>query len=432
MKIKKKNYVRKPHNILIINIWKNCIFLILSILFFSCSGPLKLNEFNLADEYNLDGLKYEMNCSFQSLNDSTSNLIIQINPNDLLFSKNDSGFYTAKYTIEYKIFNGYNNKKPLDTAQFHFDIRHHRKIKKKLHYLKLIAPIGNDYVVKISLKDENRNQVTSKIITLRKKTFFDRSYFKITPTKKDVENFTVFQKDSFSLTPPSNFLTSIKVMTFEYKSTCAANPYETEHSYRFPSIPDSTWNVSGLRTYKFPPLKNGFYHFITDTLRKEGFSIFSVNQSFPNVNSIQQANNSLGYLLEKSEYVDLLKDYNPKRAFEKKWLEISGSRSTARNLIKTYYLEVSRANKLFTNIELGWTTDRGMIYIIYGSPKIVYRNQNSEVWIYDEEQNLLNEEFEFEKIKTNLTDDLYELKRNTNFKINFNRMVKVWIDERGF
>jgi hypothetical protein len=101
-------------------------------------------------------------------------------------------------------------------------------------------------------------------------------------------------------------------------------------------------------------------------------------------------------------------------------------------LIKDYYSEVSKANKLFTNIELGCNTDRGMIYIIYGAPKIVYRSKNSERWIYRDGNNLFTEEFEFKKIKTDLADEVYELKRNINFKTSFNRMVDVWIDDRGY
>ena len=129
---------------------------------------------------------------------------------------------------------------------------------------------------------------------------------------------------------------------------------------------------------------------------------------------------------------NLLRSTKPKKAFEDKWLKLSGNRERAKNIIKEFYSEVSIANKLFTSNNLGWSTDRGMVFIIYGPPRIVYRYNDSEIWIYGEENNLLSEQFEFLKIRSNLSDNIYKLKRNINYKVNYNRMVNAWINERGY
>ena len=414
------------------SIWKNSAVLLFSTLLFGCSGPLRLHEFDLANDYQVNGLVYEINFSFTSINDSISSATLQINPNDLLFSKTKSGNYIARYTIGYKIFEGYNDKEPIDTATIHYSMQQIKKSNQKLHNIKFFAPIGKSYVVKFFLTDENRNRTTSKIKIHRKKNTNDRSYFRIRSLKKGIINYTFYQKDSFSLIPPNNFKKAIKVMTFRYKSTCAAKPYEVTYSYRLATVADSSWVVSNKKKYIFPPLKNGYYYFVTDTLSKEGFSVFSMNPSFPKINSFQDANGALGYLLGKSEYTDLLRHNNQRISFENKWIKLAGNRYRARNLIKNYYSEVSNANKLFTNNQPGWSTDQGMIYIIYGPPQIVYRYDNSEIWIYGEENNLFSEEFEFQKINSNIADNIYELKRNINFKISFNKMVNAWIDERGY
>ncbi len=415
------------------SIWKNNIILLLStLLFFGCSGTLRLNEFDLTKEYQVNGLLYQIDFSFVSINDSISSASIQVNPNDLLFSKTKSGNYIARYRIGYKIFEGYNNKEPIDTATIHYSIQQIKKPNQKFHNINFVAPIGKNYIVKVSLTDENRNHTTSKIKIHRKENTRDRSYFKVCSLRKGSNNRTFYQRDSFSLTPPNNFKQGIKVMTFSYKTTCTAKPYEVTYSHRLATIPDSTWIISNRSQYNFPPLKNGYYHFITDTQTQEGFSVFSVHPSFPKINSIKHANGALGYLLDKFEYANLLRNKNQKQSFENEWLKLAGNRHRARNLIKSYYSEVSNANKLFTNNQPGWTTDRGMIYIVYGPPKIVYRYENSEIWIYGEENNLLSEEFEFNKINSDVSDHIYELKRNINFKISFNRMVNAWIEERGY
>ncbi len=419
------------------SIWKNSVVILFTVflfnaLFFGCSRPLRPHEFDLAKQYRVNGLVYDINFSCNSINDSISRANLQINPNDLLFSKTKSDSYIARYTIGYKIFKSYKDKEPIDTATIHYSMEQSKKSDQKIHNINFFAPVGKIYIVEFFLRDENRNHTTSKIKIHRKKTTNDRSYFRICSLKKGIINNTFYQKDSFSLILPDNFKNALKVMTFQYKSTCAARPYEVNYSYRLATVADSSWVVSNKKKYNFPPLKNGYYFFVTDTLSKEGFSVFSINQSFPKINSFQDANTALGYLLSKSEYADLLRNNNQRMSFENQWLKLAGNRYRARNLIKNYYSEVSNANKLFTNNQPGWSTDQGMIYIIYGPPPIVYRNDNSEIWIYGEENNLFSEEFEFQKINSNVADNIYELKRNINFKISFNKMVNAWIDERGY
>lgn len=414
------------------SIWKNSIIAAFLVFLIGCGGSLRLNEFDLADGYQVNGLKYEMNLSLESLNDSLSNLEVQINPNDLLFTKTESANYIARYSISYKVFDGYNNKAPIDTTVIHYSLKQNKSDIRKLHKIKIYAPIGNDYVVKVSLIDENRNFTVIKLKNHRKSSKSQRSYYKIKSINSEVINFTDYQKDSFSITPILKSNSFLKVLQFNYKTTCAARPQDVTHTYRFEGIPDSSWYLNGKNFYKFPPLKNGYYHFITDTATNEGFSVFSVSRSFPKINSINHANGALGYLIDKSEYSHLLRNENQRESFENEWLKLAGNRERARNLIKDYYSEAAIANELFTSNQLGWSTDRGMIYIIYGPPKVVYRYDDTEMWIYGEENNLLSEQFEFHKIQSDIADNIYKLKRSINYRVSYTRMVNAWIDERGY
>ena len=54
----------------------------------------------------------------------------------------------------------------------------------------------------------------------------------------------------------------------------------------------------------------------------------------------------------------------------------------ATEIIKKYYLRVINANRYFTDIQPGWQTDRGLIYIVQGQPNYIYRTYNTEVWLY--------------------------------------------------
>jgi len=417
---------------LMASIWKSSsIIFLLTGLLFSCGGTKKLNEFDIADGYQVSGLNNEMDVAFHSINDSITNLVIKINPDDLLFSKTQTNNHIARYTIGYKVFESYNDRLAIDTAKIYYSLKQEKKPEFKFHRIKILAQKGNDYIVKVTINDENRNFSTSKIFNLRKKSEFSRSFFEISTNNIENNNYTTFQKDSFSIKPLNN-QTFTKVQVFSVKNTCTAKPHEVNYKYHFGGIPDTSWIVNLNSNSAFPPLKDQYYHFITDTVKNIGFSVFTFKNTFPKLSSIIQANGALGYLLNKSEYADLLKSANPRKAFENAWLELAGNRQRARNIIKAFYTEVSSANQLFTCNEPGWSTDRGMIYIVYGPPRIVYRNNDSEIWIYGEENNLFSEEFQFRKIHSNISDNIYELKRNINYKVNYNRMINAWIDERGY
>ncbi len=415
------------------NILRNSTYIVISLILFGCFGSKRLNEFDLAESYEISGIEYTLEASFESLNDSISQAKVKINPNDFLFSKTKTNNYLARYSIGYKVFEGYNQKSPIDSTTIHYSLKQGNKSfnNYKFHNIKLFAPIGKNYIIKIFITDENRNFKSSQLFTHRKKSTNARSFFKISGKSKE-PNYTVFQKDSFEVKRINHKSQFLRIQIFESKLTCAAKPHEVNHSYVYTSIPDTSWDITTKEKLVFPPLKNRYYHFITDTSSKEGFSVFTVGNNFPKVSSITEANGALGYLLGKGDYGDLLREPDNRKAFENAWLKLSGNRERARNLIKEYYSVASISNQLFTSNQPGWSTDRGMVYIIFGPPRIVYRYDNSEIWIYGEENNLLSEQFEFRKIHSNHSDNIYELKRNINYKINFNRMVNAWVDDRGY
>ena len=157
--------MQKQQNKLMKNTWKISLILVLGLFIFNCRGPLRLNEFDLAEGYQVNGLQYELNSSFFSLNDSITELSVVIKPSDLLFAKTKTDNYIARYTIGYKVFEGYNEKLPIDTARIHYSLKQENVQNQKLHKIKMFAPLGKNYIVKIFITDENRNFTASTIKT---------------------------------------------------------------------------------------------------------------------------------------------------------------------------------------------------------------------------------------------------------------------------
>ena len=90
--------------------------------------------------------------------------------------------------------------------------------------------------------------------------------------------------------------------------------------------------------------------------------------------------------------------------------------SRARAMIHKYYSRVVDANNYFTSYHEGWKTDRGLIYIVYGPPKIVYRGKDIEEWLYGEKGNNNSIRLQFD----------YSLVKSPSYKEKWYNIVNTW------
>ena len=125
----------------------------------------------------------------------------------------------------------------------------------------------------------------------------------------------------------------------------------------------------------------------------------------------------------KDPFAEML---DKKKAVEQFWISISGDENRAKNMIKLYYNRVQNANINFTADREGWMTDRGMIYIIYGTPDVVYRDQYMETWQYGNYKNNKAITFNFYKVNNPFTTNLYVMQRNEEYKYSWMKAVSVW------
>ncbi len=83
--------------------------------------------------------------------------------------------------------------------------------------------------------------------------------------------------------------------------------------------------------------------------------------------------------------------------FEQFWKKLDPSPSTDRNeAFDEYYLRIEFANRNFRSYTEGWLTDKGMVYIVYGPPSSVERQQGyGDGKIYEKWSYRNNREFIF-------------------------------------
>ena len=210
----------------------------------------------------------------------------------------------------------------------------------------------------------------------------------------------------------------------------ARPPFALDKDRVFRFAADSLFTVS-LSSKGYSDLdvydKEGIYHFQADTSMKQGYSVMVFHEGFPGITSPHQAIRPLRYLTSKPEFGKLFNYDDKKTAVDSFWLErASQDPERARSMIQRYYGRVEFANKHFSSHKVGWKTDRGIIYIIYGPPSYVYRRQGEEEWIYGEPGNPLSIEFDFYRVENPFTNNDLSLARSPVYKQSWYIAIENW------
>ena len=172
--------------------------------------------------------------------------------------------------------------------------------------------------------------------------------------------------------------------------------------------------------------KEGLYYIQNDSTSDSGIALRVQDSSFPRLKGIQQLIETSIYLCSKAEYETLTSSLDKKNSFEQFWLRVTNSEVLAKRVIKHYYANVTKANKLFTSYKEGWKTDMGMIYIIFGPPDQVYKKNNIEQWQYDKTSEYSKTTFEFIRLENTFSDSHYVLQRRAEYKPTWFRLVDLW------
>lgn len=142
---------------------------------------------------------------------------------------------------------------------------------------------------------------------------------------------------------------------------------------------DSTITLNGN---SFAPFANGLYLIQSDSLSKLGISIMA-SDDYPKYRKLENLVGPLTYITTKNEYDRLKNSVGDKKTFDRIIIGITGNTERAKTFMRNYYKRVELSNRFFSSYKEGWKTDRGMIYITFGLPNVVYKFYDREVWEYN-------------------------------------------------
>jgi len=405
------------------------------VLLVGCYSTSSLNEFNLANLYKPVA---NINPKFAVFNktDSTSTIHYRINTVNLLYSKKESHeYFKAKARIKYKVFYSYESETPIDSGSIAV-VDSTLEIQSKLIYGEIVirADTGKNYVVKIESKDLYRKAHHLNFLEIYKTGEIENQDFILLDRKSNLplfRNYLTENDTAIILSRHTN--TKMFAKSYVRNFRLAPPPFTIYNARPFNFNPDTTYMIqfdSSVYEIDLPAI--GFYQFCLANNSKEGFTLYYYNTDFPKVRSADLMIEASRYITSKREYERLVTSAYKKKAIDEFWLKSAASPVRARELIKQYYKRVQKSNDYFTSYKEGWRTDRGMTYIIFGPPNLIFKTSSAEVWTYGEQNNFMSMSFNFIKVINPFTDNDYSLDRSPIFKTNWYKSVDSWRQGRVF
>lgn len=381
---------------------------------------------------NPDSELLEVNAVAYHVNDSITRCFVQIINENLVYKRSDTStaFY-SEVNVSYKLCTDQNLKKIADNGSYTvFDRAGSEAVEMKElvsdFYLK-VKP-NSIYYLEIIIFDVNKKTKYTKYLIINKQDKLSDQNFLIANNNKISFKNSFLPGDNVKIKLNDPAVFKVNVDCFFKDFAAAMPPFSTKEPDPFKYSPDSSFVLNVVSdTFLINIPKKGFYHIKTAPNAQEGLTLYCFDKTFPGVSNSDEMINCTRYLMSKTEFEECKNASNQKEAIDKFWINLgNGSNERARELLKRYYGRVKEANRYYTSYTQGWKTDRGMIYIVFGEPTNIYKNNLRETWIYGMESNLAALRFTFNITKNPFTKNDYILERSQFFKDPWYNAVDYW------
>jgi GWxTD domain-containing protein len=417
--------------------WWILLFVMILFSLISCGPGRRASNQNVAFLYKKDQISLSPQYMVLHLNDSVSELHFRISSSEVLYAKaapNEP--FSAQVKISYRLFDDYDSHIIFDTASIVIkDVANADLLRDLVSRVGFNAKLGYNYLMEVTCTDLNRNISKKTFINVEKTSSHNRQNFLLLSADTKVPLFRYFLKNNeaeilFNRTVEKPLF----VRYYKRDYGIAAPPFAMVNPKPFEYRADSIFTIpvednSALINFQNP----GFYHIQLDTLyNRDGLTLYKFEGGFPEVKTIDDMLFPLRYVTNKQEYENIVKSEDKKDAIDQFWLNLAGNQDRARELISIFYNRVQDANNLFSSFIEGWKTDRGMIYIVFGPPNIMYKSSDRESWIYGEDNNMMSLNFTFYKVENPFSDNDFTLDRSIIYKNSWYRAVDLWRQGRVY
>ncbi|NNM93884.1 MAG: GWxTD domain-containing protein [Bacteroidia bacterium] len=408
-------------------------------LFYGCYSSNLVSVQNLSSQYQSQYRYLHPEFYVYHVSDSVSRVYYKVNRSELLYiRRNSPDSFSARASINCRVTTSYEASVLLDSATTVLSLESPSNGDKKFSYgsfpLRLNA--GNDYLLTITTTDLMSRKSDVEYVPVDKSTPFGEDNFLVTKQPGGEVLFKGYSDTALQLNVKCSRQTNrLFVNYYKRDFALAAPPFSEYQLQPFRYKGDSSFIIypdsAGAYHIQMPP--KGYYHLVYDTSTHQGCTLFRFPPYYPTVGVAAEMVGPLRYITSSQEYSNISSATDTKKAVEAFWLNLAnGSEDRARDLIRIYYNRVEDANRYFTSYLEGWKTDRGMIFLIFGPPSVVYRSSGSETWTYGEDKNFMAISFTFEKTNNPFTSNDYSLQRQAQFRNIWYNSVDIWRQGRVY
>ena len=395
---------------------------------------------NLSYLYNPSDNNINPRFKVTTYSDNDAVLMVKLFTNEMLFSQaNETGIPQAMIEISTKLFEATNGMVLVDTSYSDMRINIDDKMSEYIFEIPLSTEAKNNYVIEIRILDKISQTTHHSYVYFDTQSAYNQYNFSLRgyinqndiflPVLKENEYFSLY----YERVPIDSLFISF------YK------PFETVPDPPSLVVPQKIVDYDPQQFIPLPysdtlalmlPVK-GIYKISVGRDIEEGYTICNLGTEFPQMDNPETMLDPLAYLASESELNGLRNATNKKLALDNFWLSCGGNIDKARELIRIFYTRVFYANYYFTSFTEGWRTERGMIYIMYGPPDILYKTNDGEIWGYIKPVvktrwgNTVQVKddyiyFNFKKRKSLYSDNDYFLSRSETLVTNWDQAVASW------
>ncbi|CAG5087141.1 hypothetical protein CRYO30217_03398 [Parvicella tangerina] len=367
-----------------------------------------------------------------------STLHFQFNSTQVLYARKDkSQPYQSKVKIHYEAYAVDNKKELVDSSSLMIYDTVEKKVTKLINgKIDLSLELGKKYYLRVFATDLNRNNTFEKLLMVDKVNESSAQFYLIRNKQDSAIFYNNYTIDRTPVIVQSEVNKGKKIFAYQYFRSfpIAAPPFAHPNHNSFNYQPDEKHEVAINEAGKFEYLllDTGFVHFVIDTTQRKGLTVFGFENNYPKIKNVFGMVPPLRFISSNSEFDELNNSENTKKSVDLFWLSKAGDEDRGREVIKRYYNRVQDANDNFTSYVEGWKTDRGMVSIVYGTPKSVRVQRDEEIWYYGEETNSFSLQFTFVKVDNPFTQNDYKLIRATSYKSSWYRAVDIWRSGRAY
>lgn len=390
----------------------------------SCKTPARLAYRNISSFYNpgseLKGLSY----ACFNVDDSLSRLYVSFPYNQLKYV-HENGLDLARFRFSYQLYDGYESSSLIDSASFN-GLDSLRADGRFFDSIALRINRGKDYILNVGLYDFALDKSYGKFIAIDKEQFSTLNDVLLVGSNNIplLRNY-VYRNESFRVRAniPND---ELKVSFSEMVFPPATSPYQPpEKPEPEGAAMDSLFTIKMVKGVSEPLRLFATGSYFIQQGDRPLLLAQRFYDGFPEIGSVEKMRESLRYITTDAEYRDM--QTKPARvAVDDFWLKVTGHSERALQQIKRYYTRVEDANRFFTLAFEGWKSDRGMIYIVYGPPNVVYKNAFIEEWTYGEAGNPLSVRFLFNLQSIQESKFDFVLERSEAYRTSWHLAVSNW------